>query len=222
MFAELIEAFTREPPVDERVTVLDAAGPTFCAGVDLSQRTEGGDTEGESPLEVLCAAVRNYPLPVLAVLQGSAIGGGAMLALHCDFVIAASEAKVGNSAVQLGLVPAWPVSRHILRIAGPPVAARLLMLGDLIPSEELARLGLIVSAVPGEELSRTSEVIVSRLARNAPLSLRAIKATLNADDTPHGAHHEVLTLIRAAQQSEDAREGVLARAQKRAPVYVGR
>jgi enoyl-CoA hydratase/carnithine racemase len=222
MFAQLTEAFTREPPANERVTILDAVGPTFCAGVDLSQRTEGGDGEGESPLELLCAAIAAYPLPVVAVLQGSAIGGGAMIALHCDFVIASSDAKIGNSAVQLGLVPAWPVARHILGLAGPSLAAQILLLGDLIPARELADAGVIARVAEPAELLETSRTLVDRLAANAPLSLRAIKATLSAVDFEPQSHETVLARIRAAQQSEDSKEGVRARAEKRSPVYTGR
>jgi enoyl-CoA hydratase/carnithine racemase len=221
MFAQLTDAFTRQPPADERVTILDAVGPTFCAGVDLSQRTEGGDSEGESPLELLCAAIAAYPLPVVAVLQGSAIGGGAMIALHCDFVVASTDAKVGNSAVQLGLVPAWPVARHILDLVGPALAAQILLLGELIPAVELADAGVITKAVDADGLEPATDALVARLAANAPLSLRAIKATLSAVDFEPGSHDAVLDKIRAAQQSDDSKEGVRARNEKRAPEYTG-
>jgi enoyl-CoA hydratase/carnithine racemase len=222
MFAELTEAFTREPSANERVTILDAVGPTFCSGVDLSQRTEGGDSEGQSPLELLCSAIRDYPLPVVAVLQGSAIGGGAMIALHCDFVVASAEAKVGNSAVQLGLVPAWSVARHIRDLVGPALAAQVLLLGDLIPAPELASAGVITAAVDPDDLLGAVDRIIGRLAANAPLSLRAIKATLSAVDFNPVSHETVLDKIRAAQQSEDAKEGVRARTEKREPDYNGR
>lgn len=222
MFAELTAAFNEEPPARERVTVIDAVGPTFCSGVDLSQRTEGGDSEGESPLERLCLAIHSYPLPVVAVLQGSAIGGGAMLAMHCDFVVAAVEAKIGNSAVQLGLVPAWPVTRHVLSAARATIAARMLLLGDLMPAVELENAGVIMAAVEAGALVATADAIVTRLARNAPLSLRAVKASLNARAVAPVPHEEVLQLIRTAQQSEDAVEGVRARKEKRTPVYLGR
>jgi enoyl-CoA hydratase/carnithine racemase len=222
MFAELTDAFRREPPSDERVTVIDAVGTVFCAGVDLGQRTEGGDAEGASPLELLCAAVHDYPLPVVAVLQGSAIGGGAMLALHCDFVVASTEARLGNAAVQMGLVPAWPVARAIRDVSGPARAAQLLLLGDLVPAGQLADAFIISRAVEPDDLEATAGAIIARLAANAPLSLRAIKATLTAVDHGEIGHDSALRLIRAAQSSEDAREGVLARKEKRPARYQGR
>ncbi|AYG03150.1 enoyl-CoA hydratase/isomerase family protein [Gryllotalpicola protaetiae] len=221
MFDTLIHAFTRSPDPAERVTVLDARGTVFCAGVDLGQRTEGGDPEGASPLEQLCAAIAAYPLPVVAVLQGHAIGGGGMIALHCDFVVASADARIGNSAVQLGLVPAWPVARAVLERARFAKAAELLLLGDLIDATTLAARNLIAAAVDASQLQTTADALTARLAANAPLSLRAIKATLNADDRLHSDHAEVLAAIRAAQLSDDAREGVLARKERRSPVYRG-
>jgi enoyl-CoA hydratase/carnithine racemase len=221
MFAVLQEAFTAEPPPAARVTVLRAEGPVFCAGVDLQQREGNESGEGRSPLELLCSAVRAYPLPVVAVLQGSAIGGGAMLALHCDFVVAAEEAKLGNTAVQMGLVPAWSVARHVADIAGAALARELLLLGDPMPAERLARARVITRAVPAELLDVEVDSLVGRLVANAPLSLRAIKATLAAQPYRPVPHDGVTELIARAQQSADAKEGVLARREKRSAVFVG-
>lgn len=221
MFDVLIGSFTRPATAAERVTVIDARGPVFCAGVDLGQRTEGGDPEGESPLERLCAGIAAYPLPVVAVLQGHAIGGGGMIALHCDFVVADANARIGNSAVQLGLVPAWPVARGIFQRTRYAWATELLLLGDLVEARTLAARNLIAAAVDAGELTAAAEALTSRLAANAPLSLRAIKATLNADDRLRTDHEHALAAIRAAQLSGDAREGVLARKERRSPVYTG-
>lgn len=214
MFATLTDAFTREPDPRERVTVLRAQGPVFCAGVDLGQRAEGAVREGESPLELLCAALRAYPLPVVVVLTGAAIGGGFMLLTHCDFVVAVEDAKVGNSAVQMGLVPPWLLSRHVLSAVGPGLARRLLLVGDLVPAAQLDP-SIVTAAVPAEELEDEVQALLARLAGNAPLSLRAIKATIDAEHYEHASHDEVDTLIRVAQASEDGKEGVAARRERR-------
>jgi enoyl-CoA hydratase/carnithine racemase len=219
MFATLTEAFTREPDPEERVTVLRAEGPVFCAGVDLGQRAEGEVREGESPLEILCAALRSYPLPVVAVLTGAAIGGGFMLLTHCDFVVAVEDAKVGNSAVQMGLVPAWLVSRNVRAALGPGLARRLLLVGDLVPASQLDP-SLVVAAT-AEDLEHEVQALLARLAGNAPLSLRAIKATLDAERYEHASHAEVDALIRAAQASEDGKEGVAARRERRPARFRG-
>ena len=169
MFEVLIGAFEQEPPPAQRLTLLRAEGPVFCAGVDLGQRAERAVAEGESPLERLCAAITGHQLPVVAAVQGAAIGGGLMIALHCDFVVAVDEAKVGNSAVQLGLAPPWPITRRVADAAGPALARELLIGGDLVPAERLAAAHVIAAAVPAAEFDAEVERIVERLALNAPL-----------------------------------------------------
>jgi enoyl-CoA hydratase/carnithine racemase len=222
MFGRLMEAFEAEPAPAARVTVLAAEGPSFCAGVDLGERTDNASGPGESPLELLCEAVRSHPLPVVAVVQGAAIGGGAMLALHCDFVVAAADAKIGNGAVQMGLVPAWLPARRIAEVGGDVLARELLLLGDPVPAARLAAANVITSAVGADELQAEADRLVARLAANAPLSLRAIKATLVAEAYERVPHAEADAAIARAQASEDAREGVAARREKRDPQFAGR
>jgi enoyl-CoA hydratase/carnithine racemase len=144
------------------------------------------------------------------------------MALHCDVVVAVEEAKLGNSAVQLGLVPPWPLTRRVAEAAGRTLASELLLLGDLVPAERLARAHVIAAAVPAGELAAAVDRVVERLALNAPLSLRAIKATLTADAFAEAPHAGVAELIVLAQRSEDAREGVSARRERRPPQFAGR
>jgi enoyl-CoA hydratase/carnithine racemase len=222
MFDVLIDAFETEPAPTDRVTVLRAEGTVFCAGVDLGQRADNPSAAGESPLERLCDAIRRYPLPVVAVIQGHAIGGGMMLALHCDVVVAAAEARLGNTAVQLGLVPAWEPARRIVDAVGTTLARELLLLGDPVPAERLAGSHAIADVIPADRLDAAADAVVSRLAANAPLSLRAVKATLNADAYVGAEHPVADDAIARAQGSEDAVEGVAARKEKRTPQFAGR
>jgi enoyl-CoA hydratase/carnithine racemase len=222
MFAALMEAFEAEPVPTARVTVLAAEGPSFCAGVDLGERSGNAAGPGESPLELLCEAVRNHPLPVVAVVQGAAIGGGAMLALHCDFVVAVEDAKIGNAAVQMGLVPAWLPARRIAETGGQALARELLLLGNIVPARRLADAHVIAAAVAPDELHAEVDRLVGRLAANAPLSLRAIKATLVAESFAAAPHPEADTAIARVQESDDAREGPTARREKREPQFTGR
>jgi enoyl-CoA hydratase/carnithine racemase len=89
MIAELKAAFTRAPGPDERLAVIRAAGPVFCAGLDMRERSER--PMGASPIEAMLHAIETYPLPVVAVVQGDAIAGGNELALHCDLVVASTR-----------------------------------------------------------------------------------------------------------------------------------
>lgn len=222
MFDVLIDAFETEPALTDRVTVLRAEGTVFCAGVDLGQRADNPSAAGQSPLERLCDAIRRYPLPVVAVVQGHAIGGGMMLALHCDFVVAAEEARLGNTAVQLGLVPAWEPARRVVEAIGVTLARELLLLGDPVPAGRLAAAHAIADVVPTDGLNAAADAVVSRLVANAPLSLRAVKATLNAGAYVEAEHPVADDAIARAQVSEDAVEGVAARKEKRTPQFAGR
>ncbi len=218
MFRVLIDTFRATPPPNERVAVIQTAGHVFCSGIDLNERL----VHGAPPLDDLCEAISDYPLPVVAVVQGDAIAGGAFLALACDFVIAAEQARLWVSLVQIGLAPPWPLTRRLARLAGPAFARQLVLLGDPVPAKRLAEANMISAAVPPERLTGTAEKVIDRLANNAPLSLRAIKATLAARDYEELPHDDVVALIHAARDSEDGREGVKARLERRMPVYAGR
>jgi enoyl-CoA hydratase/carnithine racemase len=218
MFDELIAAFELDPPSTERVTVIQSEGHVFCSGIDLNERL----VHGAPPLDRLCEAIGRYPLPVVAKMQGDAIAGGAFLALFCDFVIAARGARFWVSLVQIGLAPPWPLTRRLAELATPALARELVLLGDPVVAERLAEAHVIAAAVPAEELAAEVDRVVERLALNAPLSLRAIKATLAAQAYAEVPHDEVIAMIVRARDSEDGREGVKARLERRMPVYGGR
>jgi enoyl-CoA hydratase/carnithine racemase len=218
MFAELTRLFEEEPPLTERVTVLRSEGHVFCSGIDLNERL----VHGAPPLDTLCEAILDYPLPVVARMQGDAIAGGAFLALFCDFVIATKAARFWVSLVQIGLAPPWPLTRRLAELATPALARELVLLGDPVLAERLAAADVITAAVEPDELDAEVDRVVGRLAANAPLSLRAIKATLTAQAFAEVPHDDVEKLIHAARDSEDGREGVKARLERRMPVYAGR
>ena len=168
-------------------------------------------------------AVELCPLPVVAVVQGDAIAGGNELALHCDLVVASEAARFGMSLAQVGLAPNWFLSKKLMEILGPVTTREMLLLGDPLPAVRLHALGLIARCVPAERLEAEVSAVVARLAANAPLSLRAMKAmTVRQmefrDSIPH---EDVDALVRTAISSADAREGIAARLEKRLPRFLG-
>ena len=119
MLNRLEEAFSTPPSPDERLAVIRAAGPVFCAGLDLSDHTVT-----TNPIEDMLHKIETWPLPVVAVVQGDAIAGGNELALHCDIVVASSAARFGMSLAQIGLVPSWFLIKKLLEVAGPVRSSR--------------------------------------------------------------------------------------------------
>ena len=221
MLDRLTEIFTAPPGPDERLAVLRAAGPVFCAGLDLRA---GGAARAQSPIEPMLHAVENYPLPVVAVVQGDAIAGGSELALHCDLVIASAAARFGMSLAQIGLAPSWFLAKKLLEVAGPVATRKILFLGDPLPATRLYDLGAISHVASPEALAATADEVILRLAANAPLSLRAMKAVLVRQMAFRDgiSHADVDRLVAEAQLSADAREGMAARLQKREPRFEGR
>jgi enoyl-CoA hydratase/carnithine racemase len=215
----LLQAFSTPPEDEERVCVLRAAGKVFCAGMDLERRRE---TLGKpTTIEDMLRAVERYPLPVVAVVQGHAIAGGNELALHCDFVVAASEARFGMSLAQVGLAPTWFLTKKLMEICGPVAAREILLLGEPIPAPRMHAMGFIARVAPAAELEATVQAIVQRLAANAPLSLKVMKRVMLAqmafrDDMDFAELNEA---VRGVGGSEDAREGITARLEKRAPRF---
>jgi enoyl-CoA hydratase/carnithine racemase len=222
MLAGLKSAFTVEPPVAERLTVVRAEGSVFCSGLDLRER--GGEAVGAPAIEAMLRAIELYPLPVVAVVQGDAIAGGNELALHCDFVVASETARFGMSLAKIGLAPSWFLAKKLMEVMGPVGAREMLLLGDPLPARRMAELGLIYRAVAADDLDAAAQAVIDRLAANAPLSLKAMKAVMVRamafrDPIPHA---DVDALVAAASASADAREGIAAMLERRTPKFEGR
>jgi enoyl-CoA hydratase/carnithine racemase len=224
MLRELLAAFSTAPAPEERVAVIRALGPVFCAGLDLRERIGGAPVGGASPIEAVLHAIEHYPLPVVAIVQGDAIAGGNELALHCDFVVASTAASFGMSLAQIGLAPTWFLAKKLLEVAGPVASREILLLGNPVPAARMVELGVIARAVAPDELDAAAATIIDRLAANAPLSLKAMKSLLVRemefrDGIPHA---DIDRLVDEARTSADAREGIAARLERRRPAFEGR
>ena len=217
-----LEAAFSPPAAGERLAVVRAVGSVFCAGLDLKERSER--PRGTSPIEAVLHRIEHHPLPVVAVVQGDAIAGGNELALHCDLVIASTTARFGMSLAQIGLAPSWFLAKKLLEVAGPVTTRRILLLGDPLPAQRLYDLGIVSHIADPEDLDDVAEAVIARLADNAPLSLRAMKALLLRemafrDSIPHA---ELDRLVEEVRASQDAREGMAVRLGRRTPSFTGR
>ncbi|MFN0145183.1 MAG: enoyl-CoA hydratase/isomerase family protein [Dehalococcoidia bacterium] len=227
MNGEMLEllraAFDAAPSPQERVTVIRSMGSVFCAGIDLRERVKTLAAPGASPVEPVLHAIEHYPLPVVAVVQGDAIAGGNELALHCDIVVASTAANFGMSLAQIGLAPTWFLAKKLLEVCGPVTSREVLLLGDPLSAERMHALGVISRVAPPDGLEAAAQAVIDRLAANAPLSLRAMKALLVREMTFRDGieHTDVDDLVRTARRSTDAQEGITARMEKRAPTFRG-
>jgi enoyl-CoA hydratase/carnithine racemase len=223
MLTELHEAFSNGPSQEERVIVIRAQGPAFCSGLDLKDRITTLGQPGASSIETVLHAIENYPLPVVAVVQGDAIAGGNELALHCDFVIASREARFGMSLAQIGLAPTWFLTKKLLETAGPVTTREILLLGDPLSATRMHELGVIARVAPAEKLDASAAQIIDRLAKNAPLSLRSMKALLVREMAfrDNIEHADIDAMVQQARESTDARKGIQARLDRRPPEFSG-
>ena len=223
MLDALEEQFVAEPDTEDRLIVLRAEGPTYCSGVDMRERLEKGVHSKESPVERVFRAMEANPLPIVTVVEGPAIAGGCELALHCEFVIASQQASFGMSLVQLGMAPSWFLAKKLMEVAGPVATREILLLGDPVSAQWMYDRALIARIAPASQVDAELAKIVHRLSSNAPLSLKAMKTLIirqldYRDDIPH---EDVDALLQEARQSNDSKEGVRARLEKRKANFTG-
>jgi enoyl-CoA hydratase/carnithine racemase len=216
---------------DVRAVVLTGAGSAFSGGGDLAlledkaARAKSGQDQTASMrrfYEVFLSVVR-APFPVLAAVNGHAVGAGACVAIACDLAIVSTDAKIGFNFVRLGIHPGMGGSWSLPRLVGPQRAAELLYTGRLVTGAEAADYGMALDAVPPKEvLPRTLELAAS-IARSAPQPVRQLKQSLAAAS---GHTLDQQLDVEAGAQAENYRttdvdEGLRAARERRAPQFRG-
>lgn len=164
---------------DIRVVVLSGSSPAFCAGADLTDGQPASHPLAGRASPVAGSAAR-FPKPLIAAVNGPAMGGGLELALACDLRVAATTARFALPEVRIGSLPGSGGTQRLMRAIHPAVAARMLLTGEALSAEEALRAGLISDVVEPGELGAFAADLARRVAANAPLSLRAMKQCLLA------------------------------------------
>ena len=229
---ELLDAFAAAlGEIECRCLLLTAAGSIFSAGYDIGALEAGDEEEAEElvahPFEAALAALDAFRFPVVAALNGHAIGGGLELALACDLRIASDGAKLGMPPARLGLVYSHTGLRRFVDAIGAPRTRELFFTARNVTADVALQWGLVNRVVAGEELAGAAVEWAAGIAANAPLSLEGNKGAIRALLAAQGAvdpevRRELVALREACFRSEDFREGMRAFAEKRPPEWQGR
>ncbi|MCU1629628.1 enoyl-CoA hydratase/isomerase family protein [Pseudonocardia sp.] len=211
-----------------RVLVITGEGRSFCSGDDVRELMNGGE-ENSAPrpaprLTPAAGALLQTNIPVIAAVNGPAVGWGMEMALMADFRVAARRAKFGELFVKRGLCSDVAGIARLAQLVGRERAAELLFIGEVIDAERAERIGLVGRVVDDEELMPAALELARKIAANPPLAVAALKSGLREALDPDWSDlgRWVSTRLGELFQTEDHREGVKSFLEKREPHYVGR
>lgn len=211
-----------------RVVVLTGAGEkAFSAGADIKAMvgmTALKARELSLMGEKLCLAFENLEKPVIAALNGYALGGGLEVAMSCDLRIASENARVGQTEINFGLIPGWGGTQRLTRLIGRTKAKELVFTGRMIDAKTAEQLGIVNMVVPPDKFKETVRQFATELASKAPVAIRIAKALINkgADislDSALALEREGFGVVAS---TEDLKEGVSAFTEKRKPIFKGK
>ncbi len=223
----------REDP-EARVLIITGAGTAFSSGGDLGMLARDAELSKDAGASAVAGslrafysrylAIRSLSIPTIAAINGHAIGAGLCLALACDLRVAVEDAKMGMTFAKLGLHPGMGGTYFLPRVIGLARACELFFTGRLIDAAEADRLGLLNRVVARDEFTATVRALAADIAAGAPLAVQMVKKSVyrgidhSLDDMlDFEAFHQAITLCTA-----DAREGIAAVMEKRAPSFTGR
>jgi enoyl-CoA hydratase/carnithine racemase len=230
-----LEEVHRDP--DIHVLLVTGAGRAFCAGGDVKAMASGTGflagqgEEAATPLGVkasLWGLIQRIPLtletldkPVIAAVNGDAMGAGCDMALMCDLRFASDRARFGESYVRVGLVPGDGGAYFLPRLVGVPKALEMLWTGEMIDAREAERIGLVNRVVPHDDLMATGMEMAERLARGPQMAIRAIKRAVYQGLTSNlrTALDSISSQMALIAQTEDYHEGVRAVLERRPPAF---
>jgi enoyl-CoA hydratase len=227
--AEIGEAFeAARDDASVRCVILTGGGEkAFVAGADINELAQMTPITGKATAEKgqrVFRAIERFPKPVIAAVNGFALGGGCELALACHMRIASENAKLGLPEVTLGIIPGYGGTQRMARLLGKGKALELILTGDRIGAEEAERIGLVNKVVPADQLMATCEEMARKIAARGPLAVSAaIEAVMSGSEMPFD-EGQVLeaTLFGLLASTEDMKEGMGAFLEKRTAEFKNR
>ena len=227
--AELREAFTTvRDDAATRVAILTGAGEkSFVAGADIAELNKQEPVQAKEYThrgQAVLDLIENLGKPVIAAVNGFALGGGCELAMACAFRIASENARFGQPEVKLGIIPGYGGTQRLPRLVGKGLATQLLLAGEMISAQEALRIGLVNEVVPQAELIARCEAIAQKIVANAPLAVQYCMEAVNKGmemTLPEALYLEAV-LFAMACSTEDKREGTTAFLEKRPAQFKGK
>jgi len=227
--AEIGEAFeaARDDDAVKCVIVTGAGEKAFVAGADINELALMTPISGKLVAEKGQRVFRNierFPKPVIAAVNGFALGGGCELALACHIRIASEKAQLGLPEVTLGIIPGYGGTQRMARLLGKGKALELILTGDRIKADEAERIGLVNKVVPAEELMNAAETMARTIATRGPLAVRAaIEAVMSGSEMPFDEGQTLeATLFGLLASTADMKEGMGAFLERRTADFKGK
>lgn len=224
--ADVIANASSNPEV--RGVLLTGAGEkAFVAGADISEFQNYNPAEGkelaQKGQENVFNAIENCPKPVVAAINGFALGGGLELAMACHIRIASENAKLGLPEVTLGLIPGYGGTQRLTQLVGKGRAIEMITTADMVTAEKAAQMGLVNDVVPQASLMAKAEEVLGKIKLRAPLAVASAIKAINAegDKTGNGFQVEIEEFSKCFGTA-DFKEGVTAFLEKRKPVFSGK
>lgn len=204
--------------------ILTGAGRSFVAGADISAMTDLKGDEGRDWTQEgaeLMSFIENMRMPVIAAINGFALGGGCEIAMACDIRIASKKAKFSQPETGLGIIPGYGGTQRLPRLVGKGMAKYMIFTNDMIDATEAHRIGLVEKVVEPEQLMDVALEVAQKILQKAPLATRMAKRAINAatnTDLTTGVRYE-LEAYDIAFRSKDREEGMQAFLEKRTAVF---
>ena len=222
---EVFDSFTDRD--DVRAAVLTGAGKIFCAGADIKERATGGDTapgdrwQNSRRSRETFHSIVECGVPVIAAINGPALGAGLAIAASCDILIVSERGQLGLPEINVGLLGG---GRHAMRLFGHSKTRMMMFTGQRLDGPELARLGVVEACVPHEDLMPTALQLAADIAAKSPIAMRLAKHALNAIEemSLRDGYRFEQGMTGVLSKYEDSKQAMQAFTEKRPPVFKGR
>ncbi len=209
-----------------RALILTGEGKAFVAGADIAEMATIGPAQAQHLSrqgQAVFASLEALPIPVIAAVNGFALGGGCELAMACDFIYASAKAKFGQPEVNLGVIPGFGGTQRLTRLVGRAMASELIYTGRIIKADEALRIGLVTRVVEPEGLLEAAQATAKEIATKGPLAIANAKRLImeGADMALERANSMEATSFGACFATEDQKEGMDAFLNKRTADFKG-